>query len=586
MNYKKRYLKRTALYILLLLVSCLNGLLGQEKLPVSNTDTCRKNQVERIYVQLPQHTLVAGQPLYLKAYLFNTDNNPFKDPSSVVYFDIISANGKAVARWRSYLDSCVYSGKREISDTIRTGKYVLRAYTNWMLNYGSEFVFQTPLFISNINEKNTSEFLVATNKKKSVAGREPVFNSPISGRSLTITGLKEDYRTGQEILVTIHNNDTNSFDASGYSCAITRLYSIDSLSLDPTFEDYYSLCNQLPAEKELCFAKESDAWLLSGKLLYKANQAPVCKETISLSVKSAVPQIRFTQTNEKGDFYFWIEKTYNNKDLLLKVVNDSVNSNALLWKTYSNYLPELKSNSGPVTLESKYSDDLEEIEKLYLIDKYYSLPAKGGEDSLLVESCFQYEPDYVRRPSDYNGLESFLDIVKNILPLVSVSEIDNKPVFVIQNTDRNGILKDPLVLVDGIVFDDMHALMQFDPENIDAICVYKSKIFYGDYAFAGIISITTKENTDASEKALKNTHRVRNLFERSDVNIITEKSVEKKPRFGRLLYWNPELDFNDNNQFSIRIPASALSGNYKLIIEGLNGYGKPVTIEKYIRIEE
>ncbi len=693
-------MKRRGFKILFFLITCVNGLLAQENISVFFNDTCWNSKMERVYVHIPQRTLVAGQQMFFKAYLFNTSSELRSDnTSSVVYFDIVSNKGRKVWGWKSFYKNGFCGGVNSIPDTISTGMYIFRAYTGWMLNAGSEYIFQMPVFISNMQEdskeafpimskvqdinsnnnktsaitiKTNSQkggiladindksgqignnffaffngtiiknkaleesenkirlelpankkglvFCIVTNKYLEIIEEKTVLYCPEEQSAISIEGLKDTYAPDEimELKVTI---DTNLFAlTSNYSCSITRESDPDLIKKYPSLEDYYYIFNQLPAEewflgdsgmansdwissttwenslwnqevisseKNCIYPKENQAWVLSGQVFNKKGHKPLSSVLISMSMNNTQPQIRFAHTNNQGEFYFWVDSAFYNQDLIFKIVDDSVNSNSIIWKYIQNNPATINYANSFANFDVNQNELIEEVKQLYLIDSYYnSFEVKLEEKRGLTESFIQYMPDYIRRPDDYSELETFEDVVKNILPLVVINQKDNKAVLEIQNNDRNGNLQDPLLLINGIPFYDMNVLMKFEPENIEDISVYKSKIFFGDFAFPGIIQINTKDDTDEANLALNNTFLVENRMIPLNRQCFSLKKETHHPNVSRLLYWNPDLNFSSDGKYNIKLPVSTLSGTYKLIVEGMNSDGTPLTIEKYFKIEE
>lgn len=123
---------------------------------------------EKVYLHTDRQTYAAGETIWLKAYL---TAGPFHIPSSLsttIYLELIASEGELIQQHKLFSPEGFASGQLELSDSIRSGNYLLRAYTNWMRNSGEEYFFHRPLKIWDskvISEPSaTPETAVATEK--------------------------------------------------------------------------------------------------------------------------------------------------------------------------------------------------------------------------------------------------------------------------------------------------------------------------------------------------------------------------------------------------------------------------------------
>ncbi|WP_412466556.1 carboxypeptidase-like regulatory domain-containing protein [Pedobacter sp. KLB.chiD] len=116
---------------------------------IKNYDTIRKNiPREKVYVQLDKQLFALQDTLWFKAYLVDATTNAYSPISGLIYFDLISSAGNPVATlalpcsfgltWGSF----VLAEKR-----FPPGRYTFRAYTRWMQNFGSAYIFKREITI-------------------------------------------------------------------------------------------------------------------------------------------------------------------------------------------------------------------------------------------------------------------------------------------------------------------------------------------------------------------------------------------------------------------------------------------------------
>jgi len=105
---------------------------------------------EKAYLHTDRDVYAQGDTLWFKAYLINGQNNKPAYSSGNLYVELISPDSKIINREIIWLDNAVGNGDMEIVDTLPAGKYKLRAYTNWMHNFGNNFIFSKDITILNI----------------------------------------------------------------------------------------------------------------------------------------------------------------------------------------------------------------------------------------------------------------------------------------------------------------------------------------------------------------------------------------------------------------------------------------------------
>ncbi len=119
--------------------------------------------VEKLYLQLDKPYYSLGDTLRFKAWLLNGDFLKPSLKSGLLYVELADATNKVVKRITIRLSSGVGIGDIALAGkNIPQGAYTLRAYSNWMKNFGDDYIFKKSLYFSSINGNST---LVKTNFK-------------------------------------------------------------------------------------------------------------------------------------------------------------------------------------------------------------------------------------------------------------------------------------------------------------------------------------------------------------------------------------------------------------------------------------
>ena len=103
---------------------------------------------EKIYLQLDRPSYWASEDIWFKAYL---KNSPVI--SSNLYVDLLNSTGKVVSRSVCWVQDGLSYGDIHLTDTLSSGMYQIRAYTNWMRNFEEEQFFRKDFVIWNLSDK-------------------------------------------------------------------------------------------------------------------------------------------------------------------------------------------------------------------------------------------------------------------------------------------------------------------------------------------------------------------------------------------------------------------------------------------------
>jgi len=107
---------------------------------------------EKVYLQLDRSSYWASDDIWLKAYLKDSPN-----PHSNLYVELLNSSGTVIQKKILWSQSGMAYGDFHLSDTITTGVYQVRAYTNWMRNFDDGLFFRKNLVIWNVKGKKIAE---------------------------------------------------------------------------------------------------------------------------------------------------------------------------------------------------------------------------------------------------------------------------------------------------------------------------------------------------------------------------------------------------------------------------------------------
>jgi hypothetical protein len=110
---------------------------------------CSSFPREEIYVHTDRQEYVAGEDLWFSIYLIDRQTAKPSGSDKIAYFEILNPENRPVVQKRISIEQGFGPGQIVLPDTISSGTYTLRAYTNWMKNFLPENCFSKRLVIHN-----------------------------------------------------------------------------------------------------------------------------------------------------------------------------------------------------------------------------------------------------------------------------------------------------------------------------------------------------------------------------------------------------------------------------------------------------
>lgn len=240
-------LKRALHCFFLLLISI--EVSSQQAIEVSETiikdlKSYSKVPREEVFIHSDRDEYVAGEDIWFSTYVFTRQDNKLSEISGLVYFEILNRHNVPVIQRRIKIENGIGPGQVMLPDTLSTGPYTLRAYTNQMKNFLPENCFIKKIKIYNaLNLKGINKDFYLTNKftdtnsKAKTSEIMPVIEvSENSGGTREIK-IKTDnsisLKIGTEYLLLIDSRGNIGYTVSGIIQSATIKISVPERSLIP-----------------------------------------------------------------------------------------------------------------------------------------------------------------------------------------------------------------------------------------------------------------------------------------------------------------------------------------------------------------
>lgn len=156
-------MNKALLYISLILMTSLYSLDANAQL-INNIQQAfnsyqQYHVIEKLYVHTDRDTYLSGELIWYKVYALDTRS----DFSKVVYVDVLDNQNNFILQAKVSFEKGVGAGSFYLPKTIKSGVFKLRAYTNWMKNFGANTFFEKRLNFINLNGQQPIQTVTSNN---------------------------------------------------------------------------------------------------------------------------------------------------------------------------------------------------------------------------------------------------------------------------------------------------------------------------------------------------------------------------------------------------------------------------------------
>lgn len=106
--------------------------------------------LEKVHLHLDKPYYTAGDDIWFKAYVFTGPLHRLQPDSGILNVELIDAQDSIKQSLKLQLHNGLAYGDFALPDTLHEGNYRIRAYTQYMLNAGSDYIFDKAISIGNV----------------------------------------------------------------------------------------------------------------------------------------------------------------------------------------------------------------------------------------------------------------------------------------------------------------------------------------------------------------------------------------------------------------------------------------------------
>lgn len=255
---------------------------------------------EKLFLSFDKPYYSVGDTLWFKSFLLNGDHN-INNRSDRIYVELFNDSLQLIENRVISLNNGLGYGDFALTNKLREGTYLIRAYSNWQQNLGSEYFFYKNFYIGNANEttwllnsyqelntttnKTLNLKLKITNLKNEVIGLKDIELNLMNGnKRLAKTDLQTKLDGTIDTKIPIETEKINSnynivivdkLDRTKKSILPILLQSQDQLDLQFMPEGGYMVSNIFGKVAFKAVGSDGLGQNISGKIINSKNETVV-----------------------------------------------------------------------------------------------------------------------------------------------------------------------------------------------------------------------------------------------------------------------------------------------------------------------
>ncbi|GIQ59269.1 hypothetical protein Flavo103_24050 [Flavobacterium collinsii] len=550
-----------------------------------NNATTELNEIDKklnesIYISTNSNSYVTGESLFYQIFCINKITNETSKYSKIAYLQLIDKNKTTILTHKLFLENGTASSDFFIPTTLETGNYKIIGYTNWMLNKDAAEYFNIDIYILNPYKDRPLN---------TISQKETVSTGSITDKNISFNLKNKTYKNRDLAELEINTN-SDEFAKGNYVLSVRKADGFIAQKRT-NFEEFAANTAVKNVETEIknsnFILPELRGEIISGKI--KSSNAETKNKKVALSIVGKNSVLKLAKTDNEGNFVFNLEKPNSNSNVIVQILEDNKQDYTIEMDkpkniNFSNLsFPEFQFNS-------EFKQNISErLISTQIENAYYNVK----KDSTLAST--DTIPFYNKLSKEFK-LDAFTrfptmeETITEVVNGVYFSKDKNNYAIHVYDYDPNYESALPaLIVVDGLIIEDLNELFHYSPKNIYKVNVVKGIYYYGAKSFNGVVSFTTK-NGDYETK-LKGNFILRPELLRPQPKKeyfkpdYTSNKNERIPDYRHQLLWVSNVDLSDTNS-KTQFYTSDVSGKFEITLEGFSATGKPVFIKETIVVKE
>jgi hypothetical protein len=561
--------------------------LDDEKLDWKNFSLLR----EKVYLHTDRDYYYPRETIWLKAYMGYSMAALRDTLSQTLYVELLSPDKILLASKVYQIKEGVAWGEFYLKDKLEAGQYYLRAYTNWMRNYGDSALFVKPIPILKVDEN--------------VENKEQQFKNELS-TAISVSTDKESYKAREKVDVEIQVLDAAGKPIVGnVSVSVTDV--VASVPLDSNSIKSSSSLHIESFETPSKYFDQIEHFMergISFRGVVKDSKDKPTQATLQI-VQGNMDNLIDMETDEQGEFLVTGVKFFDSLVFAFKPFNQKGKALPKV-DIIDREIPPSTFNFPIQTLDFRKDDAMQRIQNTYQPDQNVTLlkevevrSSKLAGDERKLDAPVYGEPDYVVKGDNIISTAAgtnFLVGLQGRVPGLQVYETKDQGGFSVVSVRLRGGSSsmagnnDPMILVDGVPFPDAQSIASLSASSIDRVeVVTRASPQFGSRGSNGVIAIYTKSGF-SSPSGVKDylAHKIAGYSKPGRFFSPTyngDSSDSQNQDFRTTIFWKPDLKTDEQGKATVQFYSADLATKYRIVVEGVTEKGEPVRAVSYITVE-
>jgi hypothetical protein len=548
--------------------------LFSQKAKTENKNTSIK---EQIILQTNTDFYLSGESILYKTICLNAKNKETITLSKIAYVDLINNENTSVLKHKQVINNGISYNDFFIPTNIETGSYKIIAYTK--LTQSNNEYASRDIFILNPYLQLPEKY--KENNNKAVIN---VLNYSEENENTSKIGLnKKEFKKREKVTINSNENFQGNFVIN-----VIKIDSIPELQKSKNINSLIQIENYPTEDNDnTMLFPETRGEIFVGKITAKNNTDVLENKKIALSIPGENFDFKIATTDINGTFKFLLN-SHNGEEAYFQVFEK--NKENFKIELFNEPTIKIKKTEKELKINPNYANAFlkrsiaNQIQNIYYHTKSDTVFAYKKSKPFYDGS----DKEYLLK--DYNPQNTVKEIFIEIIPEVYISKKEGKQTFSVNDYEVNNsnLYYNTLVLVDGFLLQDVDEILTFDPDYFTKINFVNKGYFLNKYMFNGVVNLTTKDynylpNTTQDYIIKKKLDRPQ--LNKKYYNVDYSKNhLETIPDYRYQLYWEPNVtEINTKKPFEFY--TSDISGNFKIIIEGITTNGESMYIENYIKVK-
>jgi len=232
----------------------------------------------------------------------------------------------------------------------------------------------------------------------------------------------------------------------------------------------------------------------------------------------------------------------------------------------------------------------------YQVNKVYNIVnrTEATETAIQQQAGYRFygKPEIEVFLKDFIRLPAMQEIFFELTPGIRLRSNRSGYDVRINNPADNTLYDDsPLVMIDGVVVNELSVLANLDPEIVEKIEAVRTPYLTGGLIHYGVLNVITLkgnfQNITLPDYVARVPYTATDPLPSFTSRDYPDDTARKSriPDFRNTLLWNPDIKHDDQGKIKFEFTTCDRPGNYVINIQGITGDGKFISGRKIITVK-